>query len=280
MAQVPPVRRRRVAGAAVRATAVAPRAWRWVSAGRRGFPDFIVLGAQRAGTTSLYQWVTAHDQVTPATSKEVHYFDLNYEKGERWYRSHFPLSRPGRITGEASPYLLYHPLSPRRAGHDLPSSTRFVAVLRHPVQRALSHYWHERRMKAETESLEKALALEGQRLAGEDEAFRRGERSFAHFHYSYEARGRYAEQLSRWFEAVGRHRILVVESEALFVDPDVQAEVARWLGLGAASTPFPALNEAARTEAVPDAVVRSLEARFEAPNEKLFALLGRRLWGR
>jgi hypothetical protein len=263
-----------------RAASEPEKAWRRATAARRALPDFVILGAQRSGTTSLYNWLGGHPSVVRSTGREVHYFDLNYAKGESWYRAHFPFARPGRVTGESTPYLLFHPLAPERVGRDLPASTRFVVILRDPVERAVSHYWHERRMKAETETLDVALALEEQRLAGQVERVLRGERSFAHFHFAYAGRGRYAEQLSRWFAHVERSRVLVVESERLFTDPRAPAEVAQWLDLRSAPEAFPALNEAQREVAASAEVTVALERYFEPHNEDLFRLLGYRLWGK
>jgi hypothetical protein len=275
------VSRRSVASLAVRAASEPERAWRRATAARRTLPDFIILGTQRGGTTSLYDWLTGYPSVTAATQKEVHYFDLHYAKGENWYRTHFPLPRRGQVTGEASPYLLFHPLAPGRVAADLPPTTRFIVVLRDPVQRAVSHYWHERRLKAETESLDVALSLEEERLAGEFARVAAGERSFAHFHFSYAARGRYAEQLERWFGHVDRARVLVVESERMFGDePGVLMPVMEWLGLADPPRPFPALNEAQRSDRADTDAVQRLERYFEPHNEELFELLGHRLWGR
>ncbi|HEX9782521.1 MAG TPA: hypothetical protein VGA56_07280, partial [Opitutaceae bacterium] len=102
-------------------------------------PDFIILGAQKAGTTSLYAYLLEHPQVLPARKKEVHYFDLRYERGERWYRSHFPSQRAmqarGRslgnrvITGEATPYYLFYPRAPERVASVVPNA-KFIVLLR------------------------------------------------------------------------------------------------------------------------------------------------------
>jgi hypothetical protein len=262
----------------LRAVSEPGRAWRRVTAGRRPLPDFIILGAQRGGTTSLYNWLMGHPSVVPPSNKEVHYFDLHYARGLSWYRTHFPLARAGQVTGEASPYLLFHPLAPARVAADLPPTTRFIVILRDPVQRAVSHYWHERRLKAETEPLDVALAMEEQRLSGADEQVLRGERSFAHYHFSYAARGRYAEQLARWFDHVSRSRLLVVESESLFGNADAQARVTEWLGLSDTLVPFPAMNEAPRADPTDSGAVDMLERYFEPRNEELFDLLGYQLW--
>ena len=93
-------------------------------------PDFVIVGAARSGTTSLYRWLGSHPDVAPAWKKEIHYFDEYHGHGRRWYRAHFPFRHRGRITGEASPYMLFHPLAPDRAARELPPSTKFIVILR------------------------------------------------------------------------------------------------------------------------------------------------------
>ena len=264
---------------ATRAKTATVHAWRLATADLRAMPRIVIVGAQRSGTTSLHSWLCSHPDVAPLMVKEVHYFDGAYERSERWYRSRFPIS-PSRVHVEASPYMLYHPLAAGRAGRDLPESTRFVALLREPAERALSHYQFERLQGRESETFARALELEQSRLEGTEEAVLRGERSRPHRWYSYRSRGRYAGQLSRWFDAVGRERILIMESERMFDDPSATGELLSWLGLSPVSTPFPTLNATSEPSAA-DAEVRDhLRSEFEADNETVFALLGRRLWAR
>jgi len=241
-------------------------------------PNFIIIGAQKSGTTSLYEWLAVHPDVSPALRKEVHYFDINYARPFSWYRSHFPIAKDGYVSGEATPYLLFHPLAPERVARDLANTTRFVAVLREPGSRAISHYWHERRLGIEMEPLPRALELETKRLAGEEERVDRGENSFAHLHFSYLARGLYARQLLRWYEFVDPERLLVVSSESLFTNPAVQHQVLQFLGLPTMEMPFPSLNSSGNHE-VPSAETRlMLNEYFREPNGELSRLLGRRLW--
>ena len=106
--------------------------WRLATAPVRTLPDFLIIGAQKSGTTFLYQLLVQHPHVKPAFVKEVHYFDLEYRKGVNWYRSHFPLQmRNSReyITGEASPYYLFHPHAPRRASAVVPDAKLVVLAL-------------------------------------------------------------------------------------------------------------------------------------------------------
>jgi hypothetical protein len=253
--------------------------WRYATADLRALPDFIILGAARAGTTSLYSWLSAQPQVQPARRKEVHYFAVYYGRGARWYKGQFPIRRSGSITGEASPYLLYHPLAPERAHRDLPDSTRFIVLLREPVDRALSNYWHARlHTRWESGSFEEAIASERNHSAAEHDKVLRGEFSVGHRYNSYIARGRYAEQLQRWLAFFPIERFLILESELLQTDPTVSAALLEWLKIDPSETPYPLVNAAARLEAVDPELFRELHEYYVPYNEDLFALLGRRLW--
>jgi hypothetical protein len=89
---------------------------RLATAPLRTLPDFLIIGAQKCGTTFLYQFLAQHPRVKSAFLKEVHYFDLNFSKGNNWYRSNFPLQMRNTrtyVTGEASPYYLFLPTPPR-----------------------------------------------------------------------------------------------------------------------------------------------------------------------
>src|SRR5438552_2173012 len=99
-----------------------------------GKPQFIIIGAQRCGTTSLYNYLIKHADVMPAATKEIHFFDLNYRKGIDWYYSQFPDHYHGRITGEASPYYLFHPHVAGRIKAALPG-VKLIVLLRNPTDR-------------------------------------------------------------------------------------------------------------------------------------------------
>ena len=111
----------------------------------RLLPDFLILGAQRCGTTSLYNYLAQHPSVGPLVlEKGAHYFSTNYDKSLAWYRSHFPMKwraaaerRHGRpfVTGEGSPYYLFHPLAAQRVAKTLPH-VKLLVMLRDPVERA------------------------------------------------------------------------------------------------------------------------------------------------
>ena len=119
--------------------------YRELTAPFRGLPSALVIGAQRSGTTSIFNYLIQHPDVVAPLGKEIHYFDLHYDQGVRFYRGRFPYShrlRNGAITLDATPYYLVHPLAPERAAGLLPD-IKLIALLRNPIERAFSHYQHE-----------------------------------------------------------------------------------------------------------------------------------------
>lgn len=257
-----------------------------VTAALRSRPDFVVAGAQRAGTTSLFRALMQHPQVVrPSMHKGVNYFDVNYPKGPRWYAAHFPLRMTARLRTaragapcvfEASGYYLYHPLAVERLAADLPD-TKVVVMLRDPVERAFSAYKHEVARGFEHESFERAIELEGERIAGEEDRMREDPTytSFAHRHQSYLHRGHYADQVERLLRHVPRERVHLIESERFFTDPaPVFAGLTDFLGL-AVHTPRHFDQYNARPGAM-DAETRGFLREYFGPHdERLAPLLGR-----
>jgi hypothetical protein len=247
----------------------------------RAHPDFLILGAQRAGSSSLFAYVCAHPGVAEPSHKEIHFFDNNWFRGLPWYRRHFPprAGLRGRITGEASPYYLFHPAVPGRVAATFPD-VRLLAILRDPVERAYSSYQLSRRQGYETLEFEEALAREDKRLAGEEDRLLSDPRylSDAHRRFSYRTRGLYAEQLERWYERFPREQLLVVRSEDLFADPDATLQtVFAFLGLEPwTAGEYPALNQRPYS-GMSDEARATLAAAFAEPNRRLEALLGREL---
>ena len=225
-------------------------------------PEFVIIGGQRCGTTSLYRYLAAHPSVRPATGKELQFLTLHHRRGLRWYRGHFPVRPPGVLSFEASPYYLFDPEAPARAAALLPEA-KFIALLRDPVERAYSHYLHSRSYGVEPLSFADALDAEPDRLARGGHTARR--------QFSYLARGRYAGQLARWFDRVGRDRVLVVRTEELNARyPDVLG----FLALPAA--PAPTGRHTRRPDDAPGltpAMRARLTAEFAADQARLTDLL-------
>jgi hypothetical protein len=249
----------------------------------RALPDFIIVGAMKAGTTSLYAYLSEHPQVIGTAQKEVHYFDHHHARGPNWYRRHFPkladvVKRDGPVAiGETSPYYLFHPLAAERIAALLPD-VRIIALLRDPVARAWSHYRQTVRQGNEPLSFEDALAAENERLEGAEQALASGRaaRVEAHRQYSYRSRGLYLDQLRRYFDLFPAENILVLRSEDMFDDPQaVFSRTIEFLRLD----PWRLRNAGPRNRAPEIAGVISgeaeLRATFEPHNRALYDFLGR-----
>jgi hypothetical protein len=259
----------------------------------RVLPDFLIVGAKRGGTTSLWRYLLEHPGIlplfpTPERLKGLYYFDEHYGMGERWYRSHFPtraaLRRRHRTTGhpvacgEASPYYLYHPLAPGRAAATVPGA-RVVVLLRDPVDRAFSH-WKERCQHTETLPFEAAIEAEGARTAGEADRILADPTyvSFAHRHQSYVDQGRYAPMLDRWIAAFGRERVLVGISEEMYADPQSSYDrVTDHLGLARHRLRDAAAHNAEAAPEMSPELRRRLAELFRPDVDAVAALLGRPL---
>ena len=254
------------------------RAYGSATAGLRPLPDFLILGAQKAGTTALYAYLRWHPEITGPSFKEVSFFDRHYAKGERWYRAHMPVRRRS-LVGEASPSYLFHPLAPERVAGMLPGA-RLIALLRNPVDRAFSHYQHEVALGREPLSFEDAVDREDERMQGELERMLRDPSYFslAWWNYTYIARGRYAEQLERWFAAFPREQLLVLFTEQLSADTAATyRRVLDFLGVTARDLEtYPRIFDRDYADMNPGTRAR-LHKEFENPNRRLASLLGRDL---
>jgi hypothetical protein len=199
-------------------------------------PDFLVIGAQRAGTTLLHRLLAAHPEVyVPTARKEIHYFDRYFERGPAWYRGYFPGAEEAaryRAIGEVTPDYLSTPHAAERIRATLPGC-RLVAILRDPVERVVS--WHRYCVRSHNERRDLAtfLAQETSALEG----------------------GLYHRHLDRYLGLFPEEALHILILEELLAAPGPPlAALARFLGLGEA---FPAA-----TEALEEKVNASLVPRF------------------
>ena len=256
----------------------------------RVLPDYIIIGAQKGGTTSLLRYIEAHRLVIPAAAKEIHFFDHFSSRGLAWYRSFFPTrlyrnwaaKKHGRplLIGEASPYYLFHPRAAERAFATVPAA-ELIAMLRNPVDRAFSHYHHEVRWGFEdAPTFVDAIDREEERLAGERDRMLADEsyEGFNHNHYSYLARGRYLGQLEAWRKFFPEKQLLVLKSEEFFAETrSVFDRVLRFLELPSDSRAvFEPYNYAINPEMERSTRQRLVEY-YKPHNLKLYEYLGQDL---
>ena len=239
------------------------------------FPDFFVLGVQKGGTTTLYDALVQHPDIVPARTKEISFFDRHWSYGIDWYLHNFPQLTRGstKITGEATPDYIFASEVPTRIRALATNTPKFIVLLRNPVDRAISHYFHALRLGIEQEPIERAFELEAQRLgetAGELVGPALDKRT-NRFSFSYVERGYYAKQLTNWFEIFDRSCFFIETSERFFSEPHAVLHSALEF-LGLPEVPLKRMspkNTGRYTSAIPKSVYSYLNTKFRDENQVL-----------
>jgi hypothetical protein len=204
--------------------------------------------------------------ISAANRKELHYFDLFYDKGKSWYHDHFSFWA-GTISGECTPFYLMHPSAPKRAWR-YNKNLRLIAILRNPTERAWSHYLMNVEAGRETLNFSEALDQEQERININAKI---NDPKSPFLHYSYQARGRYAEQLDQWLEFFPQTQLLLINYQEFFENPwqEIQ-KVYRFLGVAPFyDTPLYHENAGKSNRALPPEMAKRLNDYFRQPNQVL-----------
>jgi hypothetical protein len=172
-------------------------------------PDFLIVGAMRSGTTTLFRLLAAHPEIGGAPGKEIRFFDLHFDRGLDWYQGRFSPVAGCRLIGEASQTYMYDPVASKRLLALLPHA-KLIAILRDPVDRAYSHYWLNKARGREPLDFSHALGEESARI---------GRDPISRYLYSYVDRGRYHVQLQRLSDPLDDAHLHVVLFDDLRDDP-------------------------------------------------------------
>ncbi len=175
------------------------------------FPNFIIIGSQRCGTTSLYTYLAQHPQILTPIKKEMDFFSWHFDRGIDWYLAHFPPMPVGEqfLTGEASPSYFDCRKAPERLYSAFPE-VKLVVLLRNPVDRAISQFYRLTDLNWEVRSCDRVISDEIARLS-QNPAYIIGEEPG-----NYLARGRYIEFIKNWLVFFPPEQLLVLKSEDLY----------------------------------------------------------------
>jgi hypothetical protein len=188
-------------------------------------PDFLVVGAQKCGTTSLFMLLSKHPRLFLPSRKELQFFSspMLYPKGLKWYGEEFFDSCPeGKLAGEVSPQYMYSTEIARRVHGGVPQA-KIIAILREPIDRAYSHYLMTLRREQETQSPEAAFAA----ALGTDEYDSEAPEAARYLQFSD-----YEYVLSEYLRLYGREKILILFQEDLDKEPNaVMQQVYRFLDI-------------------------------------------------
>ncbi|MDX5449056.1 MAG: sulfotransferase domain-containing protein [Bacteroidota bacterium] len=171
----------------------------------------------------MFDHISQHPKVLPSSRKEVQFFGTRYRNGWNWYRSHFPLSlgTKGFLTGESTPYYLFHPMAPSLIASRM-KDLRIIVMLRNPVERAYSHFKMQQRNGVETfRSFQEAIDAEDERIRSHMDKVSIDPYYYSedHLRFAYLHRGLYGQQLERWFSFFPRENFHFIKSEDFFQDP-------------------------------------------------------------
>ena len=195
------------------------------------YPDFLIIGASKCGTTSLYHNLIEHPQVIPALKKEIKFWHDDLKQGLDWYLSHFLPSpnAPHYLTGEASPNYLDLAETAQRVYQYFPQ-IKLIIILRNPVERTISHYYHWVRLGLEHRSLAEVIETELKTI----DTVLQFPIQYQHWYQSinYIARGAYLGFIQQWMAIFPAEQFLILHSQDLADNPKkTLQQVFSFLGL-------------------------------------------------
>ncbi|MCL2924952.1 MAG: tetratricopeptide repeat protein [Trichodesmium sp. MAG_R04] len=238
-------------------------------------PNFIIIGSQKSGTTSLASYISQHPQVLPAIKKETHFWSFKFHQGIDWYLAHFPPIPKSQnlITGEATPSYLVTDKAPERIYRLLPN-IKLLVILRNPVDRAFSQYHHWQRLNWEDRSFEVAINQELEILKTTPKQ-PQGDRKYWRLSGNYIGRGVYIEFIQKWMAVFSREQFLILRGEDLYQTPDnTMKQVFDFLGLPEHKlAKYKKLNSGSYTP-ISDLLRQRLSEYFQSHNQRLEEYLG------
>ena len=259
----------------------------------RYLPDTLIIGAQKAGTTSLFAYLVQHSQFVRPLKKEIYFFDRYYDQGLDWYKAHFysPIHRAFAesifvkqpiMTGEASTHYLFNPVAPERASKILPNA-KIIAILRNPTERAFSAYKFLRAIGIidPQASFEDVIIHEDEFIEKEREDILASYGYFAPVlsNYAFKQHGLYEQQLQNWLKYYPREQILILVSDDLYTQPhETFSQVCRFLGISPPlKRDYPQMNPTSNKKTMSDDIHQFLDDYYHPHNQALEALLEHKL---
>jgi hypothetical protein len=211
-------------------------------------PNLLVIGATKAGTTTLWHYLDQHPQVYMAPDKELHYFDVdaNWLRGLSWYEDKFAAAGNEPVIGEATPGYTRYPLRPwaaARAATAVPDA-KLIYLVRDPIERIRSHVVHEMRHGREQRPFTEAVLANSM----------------------YVDASCYAMQAQRWLGSYPREALLIVESERLHTaTEETMRQIYEFLDVDAGFTPAAAHLNNSSTALQSSAWAQQLRQRTGVP---------------
>lgn len=251
----------------------------------RALPDFIIIGASRSGTTSLYYNMSKHPNISPGAEKASSFFDKNFERGLSFYKSHFPvkpssnLNKDGKftfVTGEATTTYLLNPLTAERISDTIPN-VKLIAILRNPIDRAFSHFnYHLTRGESKFQSFEEAINYEKKLIKLGNFKKNIFENKEIDYRFcSYLSEGLYVERLEPYLENFSKDQIMIIKYEDYIThEKNVLNKIFNFLNLPVYDISNLSKLNSVNYENINEDTKRNLQDFFKPYNEKLIEKFG------
>ena len=248
-------------------------------------PNFLIIGAAKGGTSSLYDYLIQHPNVFSCIIKEPNYFSMYFDRSAEWYRSFFPFSfskyyfekikKKKFVTGEASTEYYWHPHAPKRAQQIVPNA-KIIFLLRNPADRAFSHYQMCCRAGIEQLSFEEAIKREEERTSEEYQKMLKDEYYFsAKFSsYAYIRKSIYIDFIQNWMKYFPKEQFMFIKSESFFENPGkILNDVLKFLELPELKLSQYKITRQGIYEKMDNKIRNKLLTYFKPHNEKLYKFL-------
>ena len=231
-------------------------------------PDFLIVGATKCGTSSLYYYLGHHSQILFSHKKELNFFRKHFHQGIEWYLSHFPTitDRENFLTGEATPNYLRFANVAERIKQYCPD-VKLIILLRNPVNRTVSWHYHKKNSGLTNDSLEQEITKEIKLLENLSETdivnmgFTNPDNIISSLYYY---------QIKTWMEYLPRQQFLILKSEDFYSNPETTMEqVFTFLGLPVEKiAQYPKINAGSYNSITPE-LRKTLSEYFQPYNELL-----------
>lgn len=248
---------------------------------QRVLPDFIIIGAMKSGTTSLYYNICEHPCILKAAYDEIGYFDVNYHLGLNWYRSMFPtnsqkkkiIQKYGKcLTGEDTPFYFWNIQAAKRIQKDLPN-VKLIAILRNPIDRAYSEYQNGKRNGTEKREFQDIISQEIDEIENSLLSIEKCSKNNA-----IVSRGIYSIQLELWKDKFEKNELLILQTEEFSQDINkVMSRVYEFLELPQHTVSKERKEKSFEYSKMNEKTREILHEFYKPYNEKLFKFLGHKM---
>lgn len=244
-------------------------------------PSFLIIGSQKAGTTSMHYYLNQNSYIESPVIKETHFFNMHYDRKMHYYRSIFPLKKKNIQTFESTPDYLDHPLAPELCYKHLPD-VKIIVLLREPVSRAFSHFNFIKRRREEENKLtfEEALEREEERVQKAFDIMPKDRyhsgRIFSD--YAYKRKGEYAKHLKNWLKFYPKHHFYFINFKDFIINPaNILEGVCNFLDIPYEHiTTVRHQNKTIYNNPIKDDTKQMLSNYYLLHNEELFKLIGQK----